>query len=71
MTSEINERIRKIYNRDSRIIYSPIDCAQYKVAQTIEDYFLLVSRLEPYKRIDIVINAFNKLGMKLKIIGDG
>jgi glycosyltransferase involved in cell wall biosynthesis len=71
MTSETKERILRAYNRDSKIICPPIDCSQYKVSSRIEDYFLMVSRLEPYKKVDIAVNAFNKLGMKLKIIGNG
>jgi glycosyltransferase involved in cell wall biosynthesis len=71
MTPETKERILKSYNRDSTVIYPPIDCSKYKVSSRIEDYFLMVSRLEPYKKVDIAVNAFNKLGMKLKIIGNG
>ena len=71
MTAETSERIRNAYRRDSKIISPPIDCSQYKVSPAIEDYFLVVSRLERYKKVDIAVNAFNKLGLKLKIIGNG
>jgi len=65
-------RIKKYYQRDSKIINPPIEISQIKVAdQAPEDYYLIVSRLEPYKKIEIAIEAFNKIGKKLIIVGDG
>jgi glycosyltransferase involved in cell wall biosynthesis len=64
-------RIQRIYGRASTVIYPPIDLRQWYISETVEDYYLVVSRLLPYKRIDIVIEAFNRLGKPLVIVGAG
>ncbi len=69
-------RIRKYYRRDSRIIYPPVRTDYFStLAENTpvepEDYFLIVSRLIPYKRIDLAVEAFNRLGLPLVIAGDG
>ena len=64
-------RIHKIYKRDAAIIYPPVDTTQFAPADDIDDYFLVVSRLVPYKRVDLVIQAFNRLKLPLRIIGEG
>jgi glycosyltransferase involved in cell wall biosynthesis len=67
----IRERIRSFYGRDSVIIYPPVDTQFYQPAGKAENYFLIVSRLLSYKRIEIAIEAFNRLGHPLKIVGEG
>lgn len=69
----IGKRITKYYKRNSVTIYPPVDVDRYKVAKKseIKDYYLFVSRLVGYKRCDIVVEAFNQLGLPLKIIGKG
>lgn len=67
----IAKRISKYYKRDSTIIFPPVDTDNFKVADSIGDYFLIGGRLAPYKRVDIVVEAFKKTGLKLKIFGDG
>ncbi len=64
-------RVGKYYRRDSVIIYPPVDTGSFQLSDTHEDYFLVVSRLIPYKRIDLVVESFNRLGLPLVIIGDG
>lgn len=64
-------RVAKYYRRDSRIIYPPVDTGSFHVSDGHDDYFLVVSRLIPYKRIDLVVEAFNRLGLPLVVIGDG
>lgn len=64
-------RIRKYYRREAIIIYSPIDTSFYKTSPVVDDYFLIVSRLNSYKRIDLAIETFNRLGLPLIIAGDG
>jgi len=71
MTSETQRRIKSVYEKDSKIIKPPIDCSKFDISQDIDDFFLVVSRLEEYKKVDIVIKAFNQLGLNLKIVGDG
>jgi len=67
----VGERIRKHYDRESDIIFPPVDCSYFKPSSSSEDFYLMVSPLAPNKRVDIGINAFNKLGLPLKIIGSG
>ncbi len=67
----VKNRIWKIYRRESEVIYPPIDWSSFWVSERVDDYYLCVSRLVPYKRIDIPIQAFNKLGKELIIVGDG
>lgn len=67
----VAHRIKKYYNRESTVIYPPVDTATFHVSQTVGDYYLLISRLRPYKRVELAIRAFNKLGLPLYIIGDG
>ena len=66
-------RIKKFYGRDSRVIYPPVEIGKMQMATVKPDkeYFLIVSQLTPYKRIDIAIDAFNKLELPLTIIGEG
>lgn len=67
----VANRINKYYKRDSTIIYPPVEIDQFSVAEKIGDYFLIGGRLAPYKRVDIVVEAFKKSGKKLKIFGNG
>lgn len=67
----VAERIMKIYGRESVIINPPVDLDFFRPASVDRDYYLVVSRLNPYKRIDIAVEAFNELDLPLKIIGDG
>ncbi|KPJ69188.1 glycosyl transferase [candidate division WOR-1 bacterium DG_54_3] len=67
----VAERIKKTYARESVIINPPIDCGFFKPSALDHDYFLVVSRLNTYKRVDVVVEAFNQLDLPLKIIGDG
>ncbi len=72
ISKEVQGRIKKYYNRDSEIVYPPIDFArQPRVSSGLPRYFLIVSRLVSYKKIDLAIKAFNKLNLPLKIIGIG
>ena len=64
-------RIKKYYDRESDIIYPPADCSYFKPGASNGDFYLMVSPLAPNKRVDIAINAFNKLGLSLRIIGSG
>ena len=64
-------RIAKYYRREAEIIYPPVDTDLWGTPVNPENYYLLVSRLRPYKRVDLAIKAFNKLNIPLKIIGNG
>jgi glycosyltransferase involved in cell wall biosynthesis len=67
----VQQRIRKFYNREAEIIYPSIDVKRFSLPQEQGDYFLIASRLVPYKRIDLAVEAFSQLGLPLWIIGDG
>ncbi len=71
ISQAVRERIAKYYQRDSLIIHPPVDVNRFKVSERREDYFLILSRLVPYKRIDLAVQAFNELGLPLVIAGDG
>ena len=67
----VRKRIKKYYRRDSEVIYPPVDVERFSVNAPLGDYYLIGGRLAPYKRVDIAIEAFKDLGLKLKIYGDG
>jgi glycosyltransferase involved in cell wall biosynthesis len=67
----IAKRIKKYYNRDSAVIYPPVEVGNFYLSETLGDYYLIGARLVPYKRFDIVIEAFKANGKKLKIFGSG
>jgi glycosyltransferase involved in cell wall biosynthesis len=71
ISREIQTRITRYYGRESVIIHPPVDTARFQPASTRDDYYLIVSRLIPYKRIDLAVRAFNQLGLPLIIAGDG
>jgi glycosyltransferase involved in cell wall biosynthesis len=67
----VAKRIKKYYKRDAIVIHPPVNINNFYVSQNRGNYFLMVGRLLAYKRHDIAIEAFNKLGLPLKIIGRG
>jgi len=67
----IAEKIKKHYKKDSTVIHPPIKTDDFYISDKIEDYYLIVSRLRPYKKVDIAVKAFNNLKLPLKIIGGG
>ncbi|MDY7040998.1 MAG: glycosyltransferase, partial [Chloroflexota bacterium] len=71
ISGEVQRRIRKYYGRESTIVYPPVETERFRVLDGFDDYFLIVSRLIPYKRIDLAVRAFNELGLPLKIVGEG
>lgn len=71
ISREIRARIRRYYGRTSEVIYPPVDVARFRPASNHDDYYLIVSRLIPYKRIDVAVRAFNRLGWPLRIVGRG
>lgn len=71
ISQNVADRIKRYYNKESTIIYPPVD-ANFFTPQDIDGgYYLIVSALVPYKRIDIAVSAFNRLGLPLVIIGAG
>lgn len=64
-------RINKYYNRDSKVIYPPVETGGLKVLDGSKDFYLIVSQLLPHKNIDVAVDTFNKLDLPLIIAGDG
>ena len=67
----VARRIKKYYHRDSVVINPPVKTDNFKISDDIGDYYLIISRLRPYKKVDVAIEAFNKLGLPLYVIGEG
>lgn len=72
ISKHVKKRIQKFYGRDAVVIYPPVDTKFYSPSrESPGDYFLMVSAFAPYKRLDLAVEAFSKLGYPLKIIGEG
>ncbi len=70
-SNHVAERIKRIYNRDAEVIYPPVDIRNFRISKAEGGYYLIVSAFAPYKRVDLAIESFNRLGLPLKIIGTG
>ena len=68
----IAKRVKKIYRRESKVIYPPVDIDSFALEEKKEDYYITASRFVPYKKIDLIVKAFSKMPeKKLLVIGDG
>ncbi len=67
----VRQRIAKFYRREAKVIYPPVEVERFSLSKERGDYFLIASRLVPYKRIDLAVRAFNQLGLPLWIVGGG
>lgn len=68
----VQERIKRIYKRDSTVIYPPVDVENFNLYEKKEDFYLSASRLVPYKKTKLIVEAFNEMPQKkLVVIGDG
>ncbi len=68
----VGRRVQKVYRRSSRTVYPPVDVGRFSVQTEKDEFYLTASRLVPYKRIDLVVEAFNRMpGRRLVVIGDG
>jgi glycosyltransferase involved in cell wall biosynthesis len=68
----VAKRIHKVYRREAQVIHPPIDIERFKLRENKDDFFLCAGRVMPYKRVDLVVKAFERLPMhKLVVIGDG
>lgn len=71
ISETVRERIAQSYRQDAVIIHPPVDVDRFQIAPARGDFFLVLSRLVPYKRIDLAVQAFNQLGLPLIIAGEG
>jgi glycosyltransferase involved in cell wall biosynthesis len=67
----VAERLKSAFGVEAEVIEPPIVTARFKPRRNTEDYYLILSRLVPYKRIDLAIEACTKTGRRLMVIGDG
>lgn len=70
-SKNVMQRIRRIYNRAAEVMYPPVDVHRFHVSEVDDGYFLIVSALVPYKRVDLAIEAFNRTGKRLVVVGTG
>jgi glycosyltransferase involved in cell wall biosynthesis len=71
ISKHVQGRIKKFYRREAEVIYPPVDTHRFKTGTKKGDFFLVVSSLVPYKAVDLAVEAFNRLGYPLRIIGTG
>lgn len=67
----VAERVWKHYRREADVIYPPVDVERFEATRPREDFFVTVGRLVPYKKIDLIVEAFTRLNRPLRVIGDG
>lgn len=70
-SSFVASRIKKFYRRDSEVIYPPVNTNDFNVDCKREDFYLCLGQLVSYKRADIAVDAFNELGLPLRVVGEG
>jgi glycosyltransferase involved in cell wall biosynthesis len=71
ISRHVAARIRAYYGREAEVIYPPVDLARYRPAGEGGDYYLMVNAFAPYKRVDIAVEAFSRLGSELRVVGTG
>lgn len=71
ISQAVRRRIAKHYRRDADVIYPPVDTSQYEAGAEREDFYLIVSRFVPYKRVDLAAEVCTALGRRLKVVGTG
>lgn len=71
ISDEVRRRIAKVYRREATIIYPPVDTERFEPGTQTEEYYLFVGRLVPYRRLDVLVEAFNQLDRPLYIAGSG
>ena len=67
----ITSRIKKFYRREADVIYPPVNTTEFSHDQERGDFYLCLGQLVPYKKADLAVDAFNKLGLPLVVVGEG
>jgi len=70
-SQHVRKRIQDFYDRDADVVYCPVDTSRFNIGNKDEDFYLIISAFVPYKKIDLAIEAFNKLDKPLYVIGGG
>ena len=71
ISEHVRKRIGRHYRRESDVIFPPVDTERFGVSVRDEGYYLIVSALVPYKRVDLAVQAFNRVGTRLLVVGKG
>jgi glycosyltransferase involved in cell wall biosynthesis len=71
ISHHIADRIRRVYGRAADVLHPPVDVERFRIADAVDDYYLVVSALVPYKRVDLAIGAVERLGRRLVVVGTG
>jgi glycosyltransferase involved in cell wall biosynthesis len=71
ISDHVRKRILRHYGREAEIVFPPVDAERFQLSQKDNGYYLIVSALVPYKRVDLAIQAFNKNGARLIVVGKG
>ncbi len=67
----VAERIARCYGREAEVIYPPVDLQRFRLSEEAGEFYLVVSALTPYKRVDLAVEAANRLGVRLVVVGSG
>lgn len=67
----VADRIARCYGRDAEVIYPPVDVQRFRLSEEAGEFYLVVSALSPYKRVDLAVEAANRLGVRLVVVGSG
>jgi glycosyltransferase involved in cell wall biosynthesis len=70
-SAHVAQRIKRHYGRDSTVIHPPVEAERFAPVEEPEDYYLVLSALAPYKRVDLAVRACTRLGYRLKVAGTG
>lgn len=70
-SSEVQKRIKQYYNKPSAVVHPPVDVSRFEPTRTRGDYYVALGRQIPYKRIDLAVSAATKLGVNLRVYGNG
>lgn len=70
-SKHVARRIWRIYRRRATVVYPPVEVGRFSARRERGDWYVTVTRLVPYKRVDVIVEAFGRLGRPLVVIGDG
>ncbi|MHB1340395.1 MAG: glycosyltransferase [Coriobacteriia bacterium] len=70
-SDNIRRRIQDTYHRDASVVYPPVDLRRFAPRDDVGDFYLVLSRLAPYKRVDLAVEACTRLNRRLLVVGEG
>ena len=70
-SAHVARRIRRVYNRDATVIHPPVAVDDFQPTAELGDFYLCAGQLVPYKRVDLAVRAFTRMGKRLVVVGEG